>query len=137
MSRPHRAGGESGATSAFVVGIAVTLLAVAGLGVDGGHALNARRKRADDTEQAARAGAQQIDETALRGSDVVRLDRGAAYRASANFLARFDYANAGIRVAEDEVTVRATDTVDTVLLSLIGIGQFDISAEATAEAVTQ
>src|SRR5699024_8689066 len=85
---------EGGTASAFVVGMAITLLAVAGLVVDGGNALNARMKLADDTEQAARAGAQQIDEVALRTTGNVRLDEAAAQHASTQFIARFDYSTA-------------------------------------------
>lgn len=128
---------ERGTATAFVVGMAVTLLAMAGLVVDGGNALNARMKLADDTEQAARAGAQQIDEVSLRTSGVVQLDQGAARQSASDFIARFGYTNAGVAVNGDEVTVGATDTVDTVLLSLVGFDRFDIRAVATAEAVTQ
>lgn len=128
---------EQGTATAFVVGMAITLLAVAGLVVDGGNALNARMKLADDTEQAARAGAQQIDEVALRTTGDVRLDEAAARTAAGQFISRFGYSRAGVDVDVDEVTVGATDTVDTVLLSLIGVGSFNIRAEATAEAVTE
>lgn len=136
LQRPDRRD-ERGTATAFVVGMAITLLAVAGLVVDGGNALNARMKLADDTEQAARAGAQQIDQASLRTSGGIRLDEVAARRAAGQFIARFNYTNAGVEVNDDEVTVGATDTVDTILLSLIGFGSFNIRAEATAEAVTQ
>lgn len=139
MSTPsprHR--GERGTATAFVVGMAVTLLAVAGLVVDGGNALNERMRLADNTEQAARAGAQEIDLVALRGTPgVLRLDRGAAEARASEFIGRFQYTNQGIVVTDDEVTVAASDTVETKLLSLIGFDEFDISATATAEAVTQ
>lgn len=137
MRHPGTIRDERATASAFVVGMAITLLAVAGLVIDGGHALNARMKLADDTEQAARSGAQQVDEAVLRSTGDLRLDQGNARRAAATFIGRFNYSNAGIDVTEDEVTVRATDTVDTTMLNLIGIDHFEISAEATAEAVTQ
>lgn len=137
--RPHRQRirGERGTATAFVVGMTVTLLAVAGLVVDGGNALNARMKLADDTEQAARAGAQQIDELTLRSSDVVQLDATAAQQSASAFIGRFGYTNTGVAVNGDEVTVGASDRVDTILLNLIGFRSFQISAVATAEAVTQ
>ncbi|UAL28691.1 hypothetical protein K8W59_12555 [Nocardioides rotundus] len=128
---------DRGTATAFVVGMAITLLAVAGLVVDGGNALNARMKLADDTEQAARAGAQQIDELALRENDVVQLDQAAAQQAASGFIARFGYNNAGVNVTADEVTVGASDRVNTVLLSLVGVRSFEVNAVATAEAVTQ
>ena len=128
---------DAGTATTFVVGMAITLLAVAGLVVDGGNALNARMKLADDTEQAARAGAQQIDELALRNNDVVRLDQGAARQAAGSFIGRFGYTNTGVAVTGDEVTVGASDQVDTILLSLVGFRSFQVNAVATAEAVTQ
>lgn len=136
MSTRHRRD-ELGTASTFVVGMAVTLLACAGLVVDGGNALNARMKLADDTEQAARAGAQQIDEMTLRSSGMLQLDRAAAQQSASQFIGRYGYTNAGVNVTATEVTVGATDKVDTILLSLIGVRSFNIRAVATAEAVTQ
>ena len=69
---------ERGTATAFVVGFAVVLLACAGLVIDGGSALNARMTLADDVEQAARAGAQEIDILTLRSSNLVQLDPRAA-----------------------------------------------------------
>lgn len=134
---PPRSRDERGTASAFVVGLAVALLACAGLVIDGGTALNARMKLADDAEQAARAGAQQIDQAALRGSGVVQLDQDAAGTRARAHISSLGYTNAGVVVTGDTITVSATDAVSTVLLNLIGIGTFDISASATAEAVTQ
>lgn len=134
---PRRLRDERGTASAFVVGMAVTLLACAGLVVDGGTALNARMKLADDVEQAARAGAQEIDETALRGPGVLQLDAQAAATRARGYISSLGYSNAGVTVAGDSITVSADDTVSTRLLGLVGINNFDVSASATAEAVTQ
>lgn len=128
---------ERGAASAFVVGMAVTLLACAGLVVDGGTALNARMKLADDVEQAARAGAQEIDLVTLRSSGVVQLDQGAAQARAQTYLGGLGYDSGSVAVTGDAVTVSADDVVRTRLLTLIGIGTFDVSATATAEAATQ
>lgn len=126
--------GERGTATAFVVGMAVVLLACAGLVVDGGTALNARMRLADDVEQAARAGAQQIDQDALRGSGVLRLDTAAATARSQGYISGLGYTNAGVQVNGDEITVAARDVVSTKLLTLIGINSFDVSANATAVA---
>lgn len=128
---------ERGTATAFVVGITIALLACAGLVIDGGTALNARMKLADDTEQAARAGAQQIDLTGLRTGGSITLDQSSAQTRAAQHIAKLGYQNAGVSVAGNAVTVRATDTVETKLLSLIGIGSFSVSASATADAVTE
>lgn len=129
---------EDGTATAFVVGFAVVLLACAGLVIDGGSAINARMKLADDVEQAARAGAQQIDIEALRGSDVVRLDGLAAEARARSYLNALGYTRVTVPpVTGDTITVHAEDTTTTKLLSLIGVHDFDIAATATAQAVTQ
>lgn len=129
--------GERGAATAFIVGMAVTLLACAGLVVDGGSALNARMKLADDAEQAARAGAQELDQGALRDSGVVRVDVTAAQQRAVAFMTARGYTVERVLVQGDSVTVAASDVVDAQLLTIIGIRTFSIEATATADAVTQ
>jgi Flp pilus assembly protein TadG len=128
---------ESGTATAFVVGFAVVLLACAGLVIDGGNALNARMKLADDVEQAARAGAQEIDIVALRSNDVVLLDARAAEGRAMGYLGTLGYTTMTATATGDQVQVAAQDTVRTKLLLLVGVPDFDISASATAQAVTQ
>ncbi|MBF4161776.1 pilus assembly protein TadG-related protein [Nocardioides acrostichi] len=138
--RARRRRGERGTATAFIVGLAVTMLACAGLVVDGGGALNARSRLADDAEQAARAGAQQLDIAELRNDGAagrVELDPTVARDRAAAYLVGRGYRVADIDVTGNTVTVRTHDTVDTKLLSLIGIDHFDVEASATAEAVTQ
>lgn len=128
---------ERGAATAFVVGMAITLLACAGLVVDGGTALNARMKLADDAEQAARAGAQELDQGALRDSGVVQVDDAAARQRAGAFMTARGYDVVSIEVVGDSVTVTASDVVQAQLLTIIGFNSFDIEATATADAVTQ
>jgi hypothetical protein len=129
---------EDGTATAFVVGFAVVLLACAGLVIDGCNAINARMKLADDVEQAARAGAQEIDIATLRSSDVIRLDGLAAEARARGYLNSLGYTNVTVPpVTADTITVRAQDVTTTKLLSLIGVNSFDIAATATAQAVTQ
>lgn len=128
---------ERGAATAFVVGMAITLLACAGLVVDGGTALNARMKLADDAEQAARAGAQELDQGALRDSGVVEVDDAAARQRAGAFMTARGYDVVRIEVTGDSVTVTASDVVQAQLLTIIGFDTFDIEATATADAVTQ
>lgn len=129
--------GERGAATAFIVGMAVTLLACAGLVVDGGTVLNARMKLADDAEQAARAGAQELDQGVLRGSGVIQVNDGAARQRAAAYMTARGYKVEEITVVGDSVTVTASDVVEAKLLTIINITTFDIEATATADAVTQ
>lgn len=128
---------ERGTATAFVVGMTVVLLACAGLVVDGGTAINARMKLADDVEQAARAGAQRLDLVALRSTGVVRLDEPAAEESARGYVVARGYTSGAVVVDDDSVTVTAEDVVTTRLLNLIGIDTFEVSATATAEATTQ
>jgi Flp pilus assembly protein TadG len=138
MRRLRHLRDESGAAAtSFVVGMAVVLLACAGLVVDGGTALNARMKLADEVEQAARAGAQEIDEVTLRQNGQVRLDVPAAGQRARTYLASLGHPVPAVDAQPTYVTVTADDVVRTRLLGLIGIDSFDIHATATAEAETQ
>lgn len=129
------AGAESGAISAFVVVIFTALMVLAGLVIDGGTIINARQKLIDDAEQAARLGANQIDEAALRNTgDVAVVWPDAGYEAE-EYLAELGYDPARIDVGPggpNEVVVQVGDTVDATLLSLIGLGPFDITGSAQA-----
>ena len=125
---------EAGAATVFVVTFAVVLLVMAGLVVDGGLALNARQRVADDVEQAARAGSAHLDENILRNSGLVRIEPGAAQEAAANFLARRQYPAGSVTVTATDrlVTVRAQIQQRTALLSLIFIDHFTIQAQGQA-----
>ena len=127
---------DAGAATLFVIGLSTMLLVLAGLVVDGGLAINARAQAADVAEQAARAGAQEIDENVLRDTGQIELGDAAAGRAQDFLVASGFIANGGqigdITVVGDEITVGVTRQYDTMLLSLIGFNQFNIAAEATA-----
>ena len=112
------------------------LLACAGLVIDGGSALNARMTLADDVEQAARSGAQQIDVVALRSNGVVQLDERAAEGRAFYYLGGLGYGVVRADAAGDAVTVAAQDTVAPKLLSLVGVPPCEIRACAAAQAVT-
>jgi Flp pilus assembly protein TadG len=124
---------EAGAATVFVVTFAVALLVMAGLVVDGGLALNARQRVADDVEQAARAGSQQLDLARLRNDGEVAIDPGPARTAALDFLARRHYtSDVSVRADPAQVTVEARIEQPTALLSLIFIDHFTVRAEGQA-----
>jgi Flp pilus assembly protein TadG len=137
MHRSAHTRNERGSATVFVIGFAIVLLACAGLVIDGGGALNARMTLSDDVEQAARAGAQEVDVDYLRQNGVVRLNPGAAETAARSYLVSKGYTVGQVSATDDTVRVSAKDTVNTKLLMLIGVNSFDVNATATAEAVTQ
>ncbi|GGD24079.1 pilus assembly protein TadG-related protein [Nocardioides daphniae] len=128
---------ERGSATVFVLGMAITLLVCAGLVLDGGQAMNARTRMADNVEQAARAGAQQIDVPHLRATGEVRLDGAAAEARAQDFISSFNYPNVAVTVTGNQIRVEAKDVVDAQMLSLIGVDTFDVGASATSQAVTR
>lgn len=126
---------ERGTVSAMVVVLAVFLMIMAGLVVDGGTALNARQRAIDDAEQAARVAANQIDEAQLRSAGVVVVTWPAAADAAAAYLQDRGYAAAEIDVSPGDggsVVVTVSDTIETRLLSLAFIPSFTVTGRATA-----
>lgn len=126
--------GDAGSASAFVVVMAVVLMVVAGLVIDGGRALNARSAAMDDAEQAARAGAGAIDVGLLRDTGDVRIDPAAASAAARTFLAAQGWTADQVVVTTDATTVRVTvdGEVPTALLSLVFIRSMPVHGEAVA-----
>ncbi|GAA2843702.1 pilus assembly protein TadG-related protein [Kribbella solani] len=127
--------GQQGSATVFLLGFATVLLVGAGLVIDGGLALNGRQRIADDAEQASRYGANAIDENALRDSGAVRVDPDTAVARATSFMADRGYRNIAVAVDGDKVTTSAEGSVETALLSLVGIKSFTVRGDATAEAV--
>jgi Flp pilus assembly protein TadG len=126
---------EQGSATIFVVGLALVLFAGAGLAIDGGRAINARDKATDIAEQAARSGADQLDQDALRNDGTVVLDQTAARARADSFVSVAGYAPTTATTV-DSVTVRASATYRTALLGIVGINTIDVSGIATANPVT-
>lgn len=126
---------ESGAISAFVVALFIAMMVLAGLVVDGGLAINARQKVTDDAEQAARIAANQVDEGLLRSTGAVVINPDLAEeRAYAYLMNEIGYQASQVTVDPDtdEVTVTVTGTVDTKLMSLMLVDEFEVEGTATA-----
>ncbi len=126
---------EAGSATVFILGMALVMLAMAGLVVDGGLAINARQRVNDDVEQAARAGALNLDIAALRDGGKVRIDPGPASEAAAQFLADRQYPGDKVQITAngEQITVTAELVRPTTLLSLIGVKSFTVKASGEAE----
>jgi Flp pilus assembly protein TadG len=127
--------GERGSATIFVVGFAIVLFACAGLAIDGGRAINARDRATDVAEQAARAGADQLDKGSLRNGGAVVLDQAAAQTRAESFVLAALY-TPRVTFAAGAVTVRASATYRTALLGIVGINTIDVSGVATANPAT-
>ncbi len=129
---------DGGSMSVFVIGLAAVLFGVAGLAIDGGRVINARDRAYDVAEQAARAGANQINVETLRQNGTVVLDQGAAQSAARAYVLK----NSGYTITGGSgstattVTVALKATIPTTLLSIVNISSLNIEASATASAVS-
>ncbi|TDD64195.1 pilus assembly protein [Actinomadura darangshiensis] len=112
---------------------------LAGLLVDGGLAIHARQRAADMAEQAARAGADQIDTDALRETGRPVLDPGRARAAACDLVASYGDQVTGSQcdADEQEVAVTVRISVRPQFLGIIpGFGEFQLTSGATARPVT-
>jgi Flp pilus assembly protein TadG len=131
---PLRLRDDRGSATAWAIGIVAVVALLAGAVLDGGNAMAARVQALDIAQQAARAGANQLDLGALREHGVVRLDPGAAQAAAAAFLSQAGATGTATATA-NEVTVTVTRSQPTLLLQAVGVTA--ISMKATATAVPQ
>jgi Flp pilus assembly protein TadG len=126
---------ERGSATVFVVFLAVVFLAGAGLVIDGGYALAARRAAMNHAEQSARVAADQLSEPALRDG-TVQVDPGRARAAALDYLQAAG-ADGEVLIQGDQVTVTVTGTYRPALLTVVGVDEIPIGATATATSVDQ
>ncbi len=129
MQRQHE---DSGSITAFVVMLLMTFVACAGLAVDGGRMVAAKVQLADQAENAARAGTQEI--TSLRTGDP-RIDPERAISTAQDFMIRHQI-RGQVSATALEVTVTTSRVVSMSLLGLFGVGSRLMSAQRSARPVT-
>jgi len=112
--------------------LAMTFVACAGLAVDGGRLVAAKVQLADQAENTARAGTQEI--TGLRTGDP-KVDVDKAISTAQDFMTLHQI-QGQVSATEAEVTVTTTRVVPMSLLKLFGVGSRLISAQRSARPVT-
>ncbi len=131
---------ERGSATVFVLGLTVVLLALAGLVIDGGTAINARQTVADDVEQASRAGATAVAAGAGVNGGVAAIDQAEGQQRARNYLLSLGYESAAITFPPDmpqngnEISVSASKVVPTKVLQVIGKENFPVRAATTSRA---
>ena len=100
---------DRGSITGFVAVVAFALVMVAGMAYDGGRVIHAHNAARNDAEQAARAGAQQVDLTHLRQTNEPRLDPADAEAAALDYLAQVG-ATGTVVVEDADITVTVTRT---------------------------
>ena len=107
---------EEGVVTAFVVGLVMTFIVCAGLGVDGGRLIAARLTLADHAENAARSAAQEL--TSLR-SGSPEIDQQAAYQSAMRYMSDNNLSGEVV-TSPESVTVTVVQNVEMTLLRLFG-----------------
>jgi hypothetical protein len=122
---------EDGSLSAFVIVLASTFMACAGLALDGGRYVATHVELADHAGNAARRGVQEV--TSLRSGDP-KVDRDRAIRAAQMYLSTHKLEGEVVAL-EQSVTVTVSESVQMVLLSLFGVNAKRLSVQRTATPV--
>ncbi|MBE1584588.1 pilus assembly protein TadG-related protein [Nonomuraea angiospora] len=122
---------ERGSVTLFTAVVAFALLLCAGLMVDGGAKIQAYREAYAAAEEAARAGAGQMNTGHAYTSGQFKIDPAQAANAARAYLSSAGHAGT-VSTTGNQVRITVTVTKPTVLISLIGIGT--VSATATASA---
>jgi Flp pilus assembly protein TadG len=124
--------GERGQSLVWFAMLLPALLAILGLVVDAGLALEARRDLQNVADRAARAGAMQIDESSLLNGVGVRLDPARATEAAGQYAAGAGVSVTGLAVGTDEVAVRVGRSFPSTFLRLFGVGGITMTATGSA-----
>ncbi|MEV4390568.1 pilus assembly protein TadG-related protein [Nonomuraea sp. NPDC049607] len=124
-------GDERGSVTVFTAVITFALLLCAGLMVDGGTKIQAYREAYATAEEAARAGAGQMNAGRAYAEGRFEIDAAQALYAARAYLSAAGHTGT-VSTAANQVQVTVTVSKPTTLISLIGIGT--VTATATAAA---
>lgn len=122
---------ERGRVTAFVVIITAACLLFAGLVLDGGLALAAKSRAIGQAQEAARAGAQELDLAAYRSGGIARLNPSAARAAAQRYL-RSVGATGKVSASDTMVRVHVHARQPTQLLEIVGTTSLTVSGEGQA-----
>lgn len=127
--------GEAGSVSVAIPLLVIAMLTVVGFCFDGSNVLTAKRRGINVAEQAARAGAGQVDLAAIRSTGRFRIDPARARRAALAYLGRAGYAGQ-VRVGRDgigdRVDISLAWTQRAVFGQAVGRSQYAGTVHASA-----
>lgn len=119
---------DRGQVTAFVVIITLALILLFALVAEGGAALSTRSRALTLAQEAARAGAQELDLASYRAGQSTALNASAAQQSAQSFLARSG-AEGSVRI--DGATVTVTARLDYTF-RMLPLGTRSLSATASA-----
>lgn len=125
---------ERGSLTLMLLVLFVPLVGLAGIVIDGGDRLTAAENATAVAQEAARAGAGLVDQQAAYTSGQFVVDVPAAEAAAQQYLTAAGYTGtAHPGPTPNSIEVEVTQTQPTAVLSIIGIGSFTVTGEATAK----
>lgn len=124
---------ERGSLTVLTAVLALALLALAGLVVDGTGQLRAGQAASGAAQQAARAGTEALDAASLRAGGPLTVDPTAATAAARAYLIAAGYTGTVTVTGPTTLRVRVTVHQPTVILGLIGVDSYTATAAATAD----
>ncbi len=125
---------ERGQLTLFMVFATVAMLVLAGLVVDGGYVLAARRRAIDEANGAARAAAEALAPSAYRSSGDVVLEEGPAVAAAQDYLAAAGHSGT-VLVEDDRVSVSLSFAQPLTVLRVFGIDDVTVSGRGQARSI--
>lgn len=127
---------ERGYSAMTVVLLFTALLMMAGLVIDGGYAIGAKRQASNHAQQAARVGADALDQGSLRSGGNPVVNAGRARGAAQSYLSSVG-ATGSVSINGGRVTVNVTHRQRTSILSIAGIRGLNVRASATAVSIDE
>ncbi|TCJ34660.1 pilus assembly protein TadG-related protein [Parafrankia sp. BMG5.11] len=124
-------GRDEGTVTAFVVVVAAAFVMFGGLILDTGGALADKTTAMGIAQEAARAGAQQLDLTTYRSTGTVRLMPDEAAGAARAYLAQAG-ATGTVTIVDNTVTVTVTVTHHNQLLGIVGLDTLTVTGTGSA-----
>jgi len=129
-------GQDTGSLTLLLAFLLVSLLALAGLVIDGGRKLNQSANAYAIAQEAARAGAGMVDRSAAYQSGTFDVDEGQALAAARTYLSGAGYTGSVSPDGTQKIRVTVTVKERTLVLSLIGIDTMTSTGSAVASLVT-
>jgi hypothetical protein len=128
--------GQRGSLTLMLAVLFISLLAMAGIVIDGGAKLDAAENATAAAQEAARAGAGMVDQAKAYSSGSFSVALGQALDAARQYLASNGYQGTVGPANADSIHVTVTVTEPTKILSIIGIDSMTSTGSATASLVT-
>lgn len=132
----HRGDRDRGGLTLMVAILFPVLVAMAGLVIDGGTKLNNAENAYAYAQEAARAGAGQVNRSAAYSGGTFSVDQSQAIAAARSYLAAAHVHGTVTPEGSTAISVTVTISAPTKVLSIIGIDRISATSSASASLVT-